>query len=812
MAYILQSRQSTVNPLLAQLFCLCTSFVAGMALADNQPADRQGLELPPGQISTIDQPAPYRHLDWISIDELNQLPEAQRPAHKGICQGVYWPPRIQPDTPDLEDKDSALKAAADRYETDEQRTILSGNVIIQQGSRQLESDKIEINLTNKETRLEGNVRVRQQGFLLTGDQAVLNLNNKQLSITKAEYVIHANRIHGQAGKIYNDADQVLVFDHSTYTTCEPNSNAWQLEASQIRLNQQSGWGDAKHVVLDINGLPVLYIPRIMFPIDDRRQTGFLFPSIGSSDDAGSDIAVPYYINLAPNYDATLIPRYMSKRGEQIEAEFRYLNITGTGELGLAYLDADPEYQNKTRKLGLWKHKARYNDHLTLSAEYTRVSDQDYFRHLDTYLNTSGDTHLDQHLEIRYEQPFWQVSGRLQSFQTLDRLIADEDLPYRKIPQIQWNGLWPHTSGWQWQWNSEYVRFEHPEQSRNGVNNADRVFLSPGLTYRYQTPAFFFSPSYQLLGRYYRLDDFSDATATPLEREQSLLQSRFFLDTGLIFERSFQLGSHNLKQTLEPRIFYLYTQRKDQTAVPVFDSAKWNFGYEQLFRTNRFSGIDRISEANQLSLGLSTTLINESTGQETLRASIGQSYYFTDRKTQLGDEAAETADYSALAGKIEWLASQHLRFNGEINWDANTNNIDSSSSYIRYSIPEQLNAGLGYRYYDNDSETASENEARIDQTDFSFAWQGTDHWRLLGRWRFDLENHRSFDALVGVEYQSCCWSISLVNRRYLEEKDNDASLVEANQGIYLQFQLTGLGGAGNKIERLLEESIFELDNN
>lgn len=770
--------------------------------------------VPPGAESTIDQPAPYRELDWISKPEWRKL-HPDSPIDTSVCDGYYVAPRINPDHPDLDDTDSAIKAAADRYETDaDGTTLLSGDVIVQQGKRQLESDVILINRNSKKTELQGNVRIRQEGILLSGDSAKLNLNDKQVEINEARYLIHENKVRGEAKKIYNDSQSTLTLEGSSYTTCEPNSDAWKLKASEITLNQASGWGTASHVVLNVQDWPVFYIPWITFPIDDRRQSGFLFPSFSSNDDSGFTSAVPIYLNLAPNYDATLIPRSMSKRGEQLEAEFRYLNGTGEGEFGVAYLDQDQEYDLITRKLGLWRHEAEYGNHLKLEAEYTRVSDQDYFRHLDTSLNASSHTHLDQYIELSYDKTLWNLSAKAQSYQTLDRLISDEELPYRKLPQVQFNGHWPSTAGWQWLMGSEYVRFEHPDQDISGVINAERTYVAPGLQYRFSTPGFFATPTVRYHARYYDFEQnpaIENAAATETNLHAALEQSQFSLDTGLVFERDLSLRGTAYRQTLEPRLFYLYTADENQNELPVFDTSSHNFGYNQLYRTNRFSGIDRISNANQISLGLSSAFVDQESGRETFRASVGQIYYFEDRTVQLNPEdAPETADRSAIASQFRWIATERMTFTGELNWDENSNNVDSGSTLARYQVPGTGSVSLGYRYYDNRSETATENEERIDQTDFTVAWRVANQWTILGRWRFDLENHRSFDNLIGVEYESCCWSLSLVNRRYLEEGDDDASLIEANQGIFLEFQLKGLGGVGNKLDGVLKESILGLD--
>lgn len=786
--------------LLTLLLSLSPALLAEPPASAPAPDASQTLQL----ISTLENPAPYRWLDWLPASELNRLPAAQRPQHQGLCEGLYLAPIIEPDDPTLPENESPIKAAADRYQTDaDGGVLLQGSVIIQQGRRQLESDEISYQQTTTETQLTGNVRIRQPGMLMTGERARLNLDDKSLEIHQANYVIHQQRIHGSAGKIYNTGEAVLVFDRSTYTTCEPHSISWQLSAGKIQLNQASGWGSAQHVVLKIRRIPVLYIPWFSFPITDQRQTGVLFPSIANSNESGTEIAAPLYLNLAPNYDATLTPRYISKRGEQLEAEFRYLNGLGEGQLGAAYLD-DRSYDNEPRTLALWRHHAQYGEHLSFQGHYTRVSDQDYFRHLSTELDARGDIHLDQFVEAAYQAKHWRFSARVHSYQTLDRLIADPDLPYRRVPQLRLQADSPEYRGFSAFWRSEMVHFEHPEPDASpDYTNAVRSYLAPGVQYHWARPAGYMTARVQSVIRHYELN--SDQPA--LERSDTLVQPVSSLDAGLFFERYQQVGRTRYVQTLEPRIFYLHSPFRAQNDLPLFDTSQMTFSYAQMFRENRFSGIDRINDANQLTLGLSSTWQEVGQGDPLLSASIGQIYYFEDRKVVGNHAATETlTPRSAVAGQLAWHPANNLQLAFSGNWTESNNNIDSGSMVARYGVNDQGVVNLGYRYYDDLSDAAPVNEERIDQTDVSMAWTLYDHWQTFGRWRYDLEQHRSFDNLLGIAYNNCCWGASLLYRRHLKESDDDASDVKSNAGIYLQFQLYGLGNLGTQNDRLLDESI------
>ena len=754
-------------------------------------------------VSTVDAPLPYRHLDWLSPEALEALPPAERPALFGVCKGAYLPPVIRLPDEVTDPRNAPIEATADRYETNEDGSItMTGDVIIQQGGRQLESDRITIDQGTRESELKGNVRIRQQGMLMTGEKAFLNLNEKNLSLEDAEYVVHESRIRGTATHIHNESEDVLVFDKSSFTTCEPGSNAWLFEASDIRLNKDSGWGTAKHAVIRVKDVPVFYFPWLMFPIDDRRQTGFLFPSFSSGEDNGNTVATPYYLNLAPNYDATLTPRYMSARGEQLEAEFRYLTPYGEGELGAAYLPNDQSYDDETRDLALWQHNGYFANNWYSRVDYTRVSDDDYFNDLATSLNAKSQTHLNQLAQVGYSGSNLNGILLVQRYQTVDELISDANLPYRKQPQFKLNGEWDLAeSGFTAIWESETTRFEHPEENFSGVTEADRVTLAPAIEYNYRKPWAFVTPRLQVVHSQY---DFTSNTAGgSLDEDQTLYTAS--LDARLFLERPISVSDEDYTQTLEPRFFYLYRPYEDQDHRQTFDSGLFTFDYSQLFRENRFSGYDRYGDANQVSLGLSTAFIEEATGWERFRASMGQIFYFRDREVQLNANTPDdTSDRSAWVGLLEWRVSDHLRFRSDLQWDENNNNIDRANATLNYSSPEKGIVNLGYRYADDGA--ASIDVEKIRQSDFSFLWPATENWSLMGRWSYDLEYDRSFENLIGVEYDSCCWRVRLVNRRYLTEDSSNPAEVEAKRGIFLQFQLKGLGGVGNELDDVLSDSI------
>ena len=746
-------------------------------------------------------PKDYRYLDWISPAEIAKLPPDQRPKFTGMCKGAYISPTLSAGNPGQ----TKVHASADRFDTSaDGKLLLEGDVLIQQGSRELRSDYVRLDRNSRETELTGHVVIRQPGMLIRGDHALINLNKKALDVSGTEYVVHQIHVHGRAGRIYNPTEKVLILDNSTYTTCEPSDNAWEIKAGEIKLNRESGWGQVKNATVKVKGVPIVYLPWWMFPIDDRRQSGFLFPIMGSSTTDGFRLGVPYYLNLAPNYDATLTPTYISRRGTLLEGEFRYLTPHTKGTIGAGYLPNDKQYDNRDRNLVTWHHEGHYG-RLVNEVQYTEVGDIDYFNDLGTNLNTSAATHLDQHASLNYFGDIWRFNALLQKYQTIDATIAPNDLPYRKLPQLLASAKMPLPS-WnplEFNFNSEYVYFQHPDQNQITVaDSADRVRLAGGVDLNLRRPWGYFVPTYTYRARYYNIH------GGPLDNQEPDVTSyEFNLDSGLYFDRPLAFNNHSFIQTLEPRLYYLYVPYREQNELPTFDTAKNSFGFEQLFRDNRFTGGDRIGDADQVSLGVTSRFIDQNTGLERLNLSLGQIFYLKDRRVQLETtDPAETTTLSPFVARGYWLFNDDWTLRAETQFDSQVNNLDALVTGVAYRDKKGNLLNFNYNYYDNGAVTADPLAEKIKQTDLSFIWSVTQRWGLIARWGFDLNQRRSFDTLLGVEYESCCWRARLVNRRFLKESNDVPDTVKPQQGIFLQFELKGLGGIGGAVDGMLEESI------
>ncbi|MDH1280987.1 LPS-assembly protein LptD [Pseudomonas chengduensis] len=809
----------------------------------------------------------YSHLDWVPRDKLTaaQLAEAGP-----YCAGAYVEP-LRPgmdDTAPLDESPMYVSAKASRFEQEKQIATLAGDVVLRQSGMQVEADEASLHQTENRGELVGNVRLRDKGMLVVGDRAELQLDNGEARIDNAEYVMHQAHVRGSALYAKREETAIIRLKDGTYTRCEPGDNAWHLKGNNVTLNPATGFGTATNVTLRVKDIPVFYTPYIYFPIDDRRQSGFLPPSIGTSSSNGFSLQTPYYFNLAPNYDATLYPTYMAKRGLLMEGEFRYLTESSEGQVGAAYLDdsedkrkLQSEYKDQ-RWMYSWQHKQGLNSRLLAEVDYTDISDPYYFQDLNTDLGIHKQTYVDQRGTLTYRGDSYTARLNVHAYELAN--ITDVT-PYDRLPQITLDGKLPfNPGGLDFTYGTEYVRFDRNlrsgffvdkdgvtgrpqdlwyDERLTGLSRADgeRLHLEPGVSLPLDWSWGFVKPQVKYLQTNYDISLDQQGKDTLLaEQNYKGTQSRgvglFSVDSGLYFDRNTQLFGKDFRQTLEPRAFYLYVPEEDQTDIPVFDSGESTFSYASLWRENRFSGKDRIGDENKLSLGVTSRWI-EPNGFERQRFSIGQAFYFEDRKVQMPgiDYRARpdaTSDVSPYALEYMYRFNRDWRFNSTFNWDPDTSRTRSGSAMFHYQPEDNPNkvVNLGYRYrndtmrYDRESgewrsggDYGRPSDAnyikdyyKIDQHDFSVIWPLAPQWSVISRWQYDYGRNRTLEAFGGFEYDSCCWKLRLINRYWIDYDEvslNPSRNDEPDRGIFLQIVLKGLGGVvGNKVETFLDQGI------
>jgi len=677
--------------------------------------------------------------------------------------------------------------------------------------------------------------------------------------------VHSGKVRGSAQYAKREETAIIRLKDGTYTSCEPGENSWHLKGNNVTLNPATGFGSATNVTLRVKDIPVFYTPYIHFPIDDRRQSGFLAPSIGSSSDTGLSLQTPYYFNLAPNFDATLYPHLMTDRGLLMGGEFRYLTRSSEGQIGAAYLDdsnddrkLQSEYEDQ-RWMYSWQNRSGLDSRLLAEVDYTDLSDPYYFQDLHTNLGISQPDFLDQRGTLSWRGDTFTARLNVHAYEAT-RVV--DTTPYERLPQLTLDGKLPfQPGGLNFAYKTEFVSFQRDLRSGNfikkdgaptpwydnyvsGLNRAEgeRIHLEPGVSLPLDWSWGFVKPSIKYAYTQYDLDldgkGLRDLNRQNMQFEDSPDRGVPILsvDSGLYFDRDTQWFGKDYRQTLEPRLFYLYVPKEDQTDIPIFDTSETSFSYSSLWRENRFSGNDRIGDANQLSLGVTNRWI-ESSGFERQRLSIGQAFYFADRKVQMPGidyrtRKTEQSSVSPYALEYMYRYNRDWNFTSTFNWDPDASRTRSGSAMWHYQPADNPNkiVNIGYRYrndtmrYDQASGTWTyggdfgtpgqpnyiKDYYKINQHDFSFIWPVVPQWSVIGRWQHDYSRSRTLEAFGGFEYDSCCWKLRLINRYWIDYDEtslNPDRNDEPDTGIFLQIVLKGLGGVvGNATETFLDKGI------
>ena len=822
----------------------------------------------------------YSHLDWVPREKLTAAQLAETGPY---CGGAYVEP-TRPGMADTTPKDESptyINAKVSKYQQEQQIATLAGDVVMRQGSMQVEADEANLYQSENRGELKGNVKIRDNGSLVVGDEAQIQLDTGEAQVDNAEYVMHKSHIRGNALYAKRGENAIIRLKDGTYTTCEPGSNAWQLKGNNITLNPATGFGTATNVTLRVKDFPVFYTPYIYFPIDDRRQSGFLPPSFSSTSDTGFMLVTPYYFNLAPNYDATLYPRYMAKRGLLMEGEFRYLTKSSEGQFGGGYLnDKDDDRKDQTdyedqRWMVNWQHKGGLDERLMTEVDYTAISDPFYFQDLETdQIGVESHDFLNQQAALTWRGDTY--TARLNAH-AYEMATISQITPYDKLPQLTVDGTLPfNPGGLQFGYQTEAVRFDRDlkddfvtdedgnpdftagaagrrlDENLFGVAraNGNRLNVAPSMSLPMTASYGYITPKLKYMYTHYDLDldskgksDIAGATAATRDLfgdfDSSISRDIpvFSVDSGLYFDRNTSLFGNSYRQTLEPRLYYLYVPYKDQMDIPLFDTSENLFNFDSLFRDNRFSGTDRIGDENKLSLGVTSRWI-EDNGFERQNISLGQAYYFKDRKVQLPGIDYRTrqdaqSDVSPYALLYNYYFNRDWRFNSDFNWDPDSRSTRSGSAMFHYQPEDNPNkvVNLGYRYRNDtiayDSTTGTwkvgggdygtpgdpnyiKDYYKIQQHDFSVIWPLVPQWSVIARWQHDYNRNRTLEAMGGFEYDNCCWKLRLINRYWLDYDDFSQATPQnekGDHGIFLQIVLKGLGGVvGNKVESFLDEGI------
>lgn len=677
--------------------------------------------------------------------------------------------------------DDLLRLSANFIHVDPHEAILIGDVAFAKGALQFSTDSLLIDKLTQMALTEGPVELQEPEFQATAQSAEISLSSDAVLLDSVQYRLPLGHGQGRAAQVSRDADGVLTLTEASYSTCLADEESWVLEAEQLIFDSNAQQGRARNARLKFKGIPLLYTPWFGFPLGDQRQSGFLPPTLGSTSASGSELQVPYYWNIAAHADMTIAPRYLSKRGAQLQNEFRYLASHGLWTLESEYLDDrhldDDRYFLRLTQAG------QLGNHWSSQIDASRTSDNEYFEDLGTSFSVSSTTHLSSSFNLRYAHEPLNFSLAASRYQTLDADIMPADRPYNREAQLTLNyrplSAW---AGLEFGLSSELVNFE-----RDASVTGWRIDLNPRLSFPMGDAGWFVVPT--LSPRYTRYDIQDPDNVLPNRPQRSLTTSS--LDAGLVFERRLTDGA---RQTLEPRLYYLHTPFKDQTDLPNFDAGEFDFDFAQLFRNNRFSGIDRIGDADQLTIALTSRWYSADSRRETLRASLGQIQYFKDRQVVLpsGDGAAHD-NRSALVADLEYRPDDIWSGRIAAQWNPVTEQTERSSFRLRWRQNNQQIFNVSYRFRDTEPQ---------EQVDLSFRLGLSTHWNLVAKQSYSLTDSIELEQLAGVEYESCCWRFQVVAREFLNDDGNDT-----NSAVLFELVFKGFSSLGDKVDQLLEDSIL-----
>lgn len=690
---------------------------------------------------------------------------------------------------------------------------------------------------------DNGVRIEQPGQLILAKSLTANLVDHEAEMDEVNYLFRVSPTspspnnaaidptftgfaHGSASNAQQLNAEQYTLKHATYSTCAPNSATWKLEASTININQAEGEGQAYNMLLKFYGLPVLYLPYFDFPTNNQRKSGFLYGSVTTApNNGGVAISLPYYFNLAPNFDDTFAPNIYTKRGVLFTNNFRYLTPSSNGNIEAQFIPSDQEYGYENRYSYSVNDNTNFNSNWSGGVNYNTVSDQNFLSDFSPQnLFGANQTLLTRDANLNFQNLHWTVNGLLQSYQVVNPILVTANRPYQELPGITAVGQYPNFLGpLSFTLTSSYDDFQKQAASNSEISpiTGQRVNLEPTIALPLTASYGYFTPSLSVDDTFYNL---MHNTQNGFPQQTPDIEVPVFdIDSSLYFDRSLQLGSSSYTQTLSPRLFYLYVPYRDQNNIPIFDTTINTFGFNQLFSTNSFSGLDRIQNANQISYALTTELDNAA-GAELISAGVGQIYYFTDRNVTLcqntpgSPPCIDTEDpfynqhFSDVAGYFNYNFTPHWSFQSSLTYNPNVSIMDTQNYNIQYAPNTTDLFNVGYQSNHQNYGLLSTQQilagtvAPISSIiEGSFVYGLTPSWAVVGSINYSLQNNGIINEFAGLQYNSCCWAIRFLDYRYVTNSNPNTPniLTGPTDTVFMvQFLLKGLGGTGGQASNLL----------
>ena len=705
-----------------------------------------------------------------------------------------------------------VNISADRIEGyANQEAVASGNAVLRRDEVSISADRLRYLYATDEVQASGDVRVERGTDRMNGTGLRLRVHDNVGEFDHASYEFTRPgrkgfapvSTRGTADRIKLEGEDKYHFDNATLTTCKPGNNDWYLQVGALDVDMTRNLGEARRGKLVFKDTTLAYLPWVDFPLNDQRKTGFLPPSIGSSGKSGVEVSTPFYVNLAPSRDLTLTPRELSKRGLQLATEFRYLDRKYDGQARFETMSND-RVAHINRYALAFTHTQRISSNLIGYVNVNKVSDDNYFRDLATRINVTSQTTLPRDGMLTYTGGWWTATARAQRFQTLQDPANPVTPPYDRLPQFTLNATRQYVGGLDLGLKSEFVKFDRgsgfvgtaPVFTTGGINSSgvvgSRLIAYPSASLPLILPGAYLTPKLGLHSTNYSLERTPTGIADTIQRTLPIAS----VDSGLIFERDTSLMGQKFRQTLEPRLYYLYVPYRDQSRIPLFDTGLADFNYAQIFSENLFNGGDRVADANQLTVAATTRILSPASGQEVLKATIGQRYYFKNEQVALNDQTAVRTDktsdlLAALSGRI----AKHWSLDGAVQYNPHRNFLDRLGVGARFQPEMSKVLNLGYRFARGTDQVAA-----LNQIDVSAQWPLGGPWSGVGRYNYSLYNGRLIESLGGFEYNGGCWIGRVVLQRFAAASGTSTS------AFFVQLELNGFSRLGSNPLETLKRNI------
>jgi LPS-assembly protein len=687
-----------------------------------------------------------------------------------------------PVPPSRTDKEGPVYIDADQMDGVSQKNIKArGSVHMRKQDLAVDADAVEYTDADTTAIATGNVTVDRAGDRATGPYLRLNVQTEEGYMETPEFYFakkldRRRAARGSAARLqFEGPNKERLFD-TQYTTCSPGNDDWFLRTKELELDRVTQIGTASHATIIFKDVPILYLPFLDFPLNNKRKSGFLAPSFGSTGNNGLVVETPYYWNIAPNYDATITPRLLTKRGLQLNNEFRYLERNYLGQIDAEYLAGD-RLTNSDRYFGRLQHRQTLLPDLKLALDLQKASDDNYFRDLSTRIASTSQTYLPRDALLSYSfGTYWAASAHYLQYQVLQDPLNPIGTPYTFGPQVQLDGNRANYYGFDLGLHTEWTNFVHPT-----LVNAERLIAYPTVSFPMTRSFGYVTPKIGYHSTHYEFGTNNTTDLPAINRNLPIAS----VDSGLFLDRSVNFGNTAYTQTLEPRVLYVKTPFRDQSQIPNFSTSELDFGFAQIFSDNLFIGGDRIADMNNITVGATSRLIDAESGIERIRTTLAQRFFFTPQRVTLSGSPQDDKRSDVLVGLSgqitdRWSLDSAIQYNGD---------LGRTERYLvaaRYRPGPAQILNLGYRFT-RDS---------LHQVDISTQWPLGANWQALARMNYSLQDRRLLEGLVGLEYTRDCWAVRMVAHRFPTAEQRYTN------SFFIQLELTGLSALGiNPLETL-----------